>query len=239
MVSDVLVLCTRNRPAEVRNCLDRVRVQTACADPGARRRLQRRRRDRADRRRLSPGWPPARCRAPGPSRDSPASGRGHRRDRPRTIVHFVDDDTVLEPGTSKRSSDLRRRCTGRRSAGSAGSSPISLRTVPSRRRVARARRAGGRGGAAVGSQRAGPHRARVRRSRSTGCPGCAMSYRRAVFETRAAEPGARPGPQRRRRRALVPGAPALAAAHHSLRCASSTASHRRSGAHPSSSCASS
>ena len=28
MVSDVLVLCTRNRPGEVRTCLDTVRVQT-------------------------------------------------------------------------------------------------------------------------------------------------------------------------------------------------------------------
>jgi GT2 family glycosyltransferase len=99
MVSDVLVLCTRNRPAEVRSGLDTVRAQTrvpnrvlvvdssddhATADVVAD---------------LATIWPPTSILEylhVGP-------GLTHQRSvgidaSTEAIVHFVDDDTVLDPG---------------------------------------------------------------------------------------------------------------------------------------------
>src|SRR3954471_11550169 len=99
MVRDVLVLCTRNRPDEVRTCLDTVRVQTHVparvlvvdsSDDDATERLI------AD---LRGNWPV----------DSKLeylrSEPGLTRQRSvgidatdEEIVHFVDDDTVLDVG---------------------------------------------------------------------------------------------------------------------------------------------
>jgi GT2 family glycosyltransferase len=99
MVSDVLVLCTRNRPEEVRTCLDTVRVQTRVpsrvlvvdsSDDDATVGVVRD---------LAGSWPVgsviAHLRAePGVTRQR-AAGIDASTDE---IVHFVDDDTVLDPG---------------------------------------------------------------------------------------------------------------------------------------------
>jgi GT2 family glycosyltransferase len=97
MVSDVLVLCTRNRPAEVRTCLDTVRVQTrvpsrvlvvdSSDDDGTARIVAE----------LEPVWPAGstiqHLRAePGLTRQRSAGIDASGEE----IVHFVDDDTVLD-----------------------------------------------------------------------------------------------------------------------------------------------
>jgi GT2 family glycosyltransferase len=98
-VSDVLVLCTRNRPEEVRTCLDSVRVQTRVpnrvlvvdsSDDDSTERVV------AD---LAPAWPT------GSVLEHLRSEAGTTRQRSvgidastNEIVHFVDDDTVLDLG---------------------------------------------------------------------------------------------------------------------------------------------
>ncbi|HEY5012659.1 MAG TPA: glycosyltransferase [Acidimicrobiia bacterium] len=99
MLSDVLVLCTRNRPTEVRTCLDTVRTQTRL--PG--RVLVVDSSDGTETeqlvRELAATWPDgsviAHLRAePGLTRQRAAGIDATADD----IVHFVDDDTVLDPG---------------------------------------------------------------------------------------------------------------------------------------------
>ena len=99
MLSDVLVLCTRHRPTEVRTCLDTVRTQTRVpsrvlvvdsSDDSDTERLVRE---------LAGTWPAGsmieHLRAePGLTRQR-AAGIDASTDE---IVHFVDDDTVLDPG---------------------------------------------------------------------------------------------------------------------------------------------
>lgn len=99
MLSDVLVLCTRNRPTEVRTCLDTVRTQTRVparvlvvdsSDDAETGQLVRE---------LAATWPDgcaiAHLRAePGLTRQRAAGIDATTDD----IVHFVDDDTVLDPG---------------------------------------------------------------------------------------------------------------------------------------------
>jgi GT2 family glycosyltransferase len=97
-VSDVLLLCTLNRPVEVRTCLESVRVQThvpdrvlvvdASTDDGTRAVVEE----------LATTWPAG-------SLVYHRAERGIIRQRAtgveltsEDIVHFVDDDTVLEPG---------------------------------------------------------------------------------------------------------------------------------------------
>src|SRR5437870_13493141 len=99
MVSDVLVLCTRNRPGEVRTCLETVRVQTrvpshvlvvdSSEDDATMSVVHD----------LAPAWPDGsvieHLRAePGLTRQR-AAGIDASTDE---IVHFVDDDTVLDLG---------------------------------------------------------------------------------------------------------------------------------------------
>jgi GT2 family glycosyltransferase len=97
MVSDVLVLCTRNRPGEVRACLDTVRAQTRvpsrvivvdASDDDETGRIV------AD---LVRAWPTGslierRAAEPGLTRQRSAGIDASDEE----IVHFVDDDTVLD-----------------------------------------------------------------------------------------------------------------------------------------------
>ena len=99
MVSDVLVLCTRNRPGEVRTCLDSVLLQTHVpsrvlvvdsSDDDATERIVAG---------FASSWPA------GSVIEHRSAERGLTRQRSvgidatdEEIVHFVDDDTVLEPG---------------------------------------------------------------------------------------------------------------------------------------------
>jgi GT2 family glycosyltransferase len=99
MVSDVLVLCTRNRPREVRTCLDTVRVQARV--PNRVLVVDSSDDDETERvvRELAGAWPDGsvleHLRAePGLTRQR-AVGIDATADE---IVHFVDDDTVLDPG---------------------------------------------------------------------------------------------------------------------------------------------
>jgi GT2 family glycosyltransferase len=97
-VSDVLLLCTLNRPVEVRTCLESVRAQThvpdrvvvvdASADNATRAVVEE----------LASAWPTG-------SLAYHHAERGIIRQRltgveitAEDIVHFVDDDTLLEPG---------------------------------------------------------------------------------------------------------------------------------------------
>jgi GT2 family glycosyltransferase len=100
MVSDVLVLCTRNRVGEVRTCLGSVRTQTRVpdrvlvvdsSDDDAT--------ERAVADELAPTWPE------GSVIEYQRANPGLTNQRTvgidatvEDIVHFVDDDTVLEPG---------------------------------------------------------------------------------------------------------------------------------------------
>src|SRR4051812_28838576 len=99
MLTDVLVLCTRNRPTEVRTCLATVRAQTRVpnrvlvvdsSDDDVTAVLV------AE---LANSWPE------GAVLEHQRSEPGLTRQRAfgidatsEAIVHFVDDDTVLEPG---------------------------------------------------------------------------------------------------------------------------------------------
>jgi GT2 family glycosyltransferase len=98
-LSDVLVLCTRNRPTEVRTCLETVRVQTRVpnrvlvvdsSDDDATASVVVG---------LATAWPDSsvitylRC-EPGLTRQRAAGIDASTGE----IVHFVDDDTVLDPG---------------------------------------------------------------------------------------------------------------------------------------------
>jgi GT2 family glycosyltransferase len=99
MVTDVLVLCTRNRPGEVRTCLDTVREQSRVpgrvivvdsSDDEETARVV------AD---LTTRWPAGSVvehlrTEPGLTRQRAAGIDASAED----IVHFVDDDTVLDPG---------------------------------------------------------------------------------------------------------------------------------------------
>lgn len=99
MVRDVLVLCTRNRPDEVRTCLDTVRVQTRVptrvlvvdsSDDDATERVV------AD---FGADWPAGsvieHLRAEAGLTRQRSAGIDATREE---IVHFVDDDSVLERG---------------------------------------------------------------------------------------------------------------------------------------------
>jgi GT2 family glycosyltransferase len=97
--TDVLVLCTRNRPDEVRTCLQTVRTQTHVPDRVI---VVDSSDDDATRdvvRELAPEWPHRstlehqRCDPP-LTRQRSAGIDASTED----IVHFIDDDTVLEPG---------------------------------------------------------------------------------------------------------------------------------------------
>jgi len=99
MTSDVLLLCTRNRSGEVRTCLDSVRVQTRVpdrvlvvdsSDDDATAVVV------AD---LATAWPMGsviehRRAEPGLTRQRSEGIDASTEE----IVHFIDDDTVLEPG---------------------------------------------------------------------------------------------------------------------------------------------
>jgi GT2 family glycosyltransferase len=99
VVSDVLVLCTRNRPTEVRTCLETVRMQTRVpnrvlvvdsSDDDATAKVV------AE---LATTWPDDSVIAhqrwdPGLTKQRTAGIDATSEE----IVHFVDDDTVLDPG---------------------------------------------------------------------------------------------------------------------------------------------
>jgi GT2 family glycosyltransferase len=184
MVSDVLVLCTRNRPGEVRTCLDSVRAQTRVpsrvlvvdsSDDDATLSAV------AD---VAKTWPDgsviAHLRAePGLTRQRAAGIDASTEE----IVHFVDDDTVLDLGyiaaVVGAFSDDRDRSLG--GVGGFVTDQPSHRFGPVDTWL-------GLDGAAEGVVLPSGRNVRVFTEPSgpidvEWLPGCAMSYRRAVFET--------------------------------------------------------
>lgn len=184
MVSDVLVLCTRNRPVEVRTCLDTVRVQTRVpnrvlvidsSDDDATMSVV------TD---LASTWPEGSAiehiRAePGLTRQR-AAGIDASTDQ---IVHFVDDDTVLDSGYIAA---IVAVLTDDREGVVGGVGGFVTDQPPHRCRRVDALL--GLDGASEGVVLPSGRNVRVyTESREPigvdWLPGCAMSYRRAVFAT--------------------------------------------------------
>jgi GT2 family glycosyltransferase len=182
MTSDVLLLCTRNRPGEVRTCLDTVRVQTRVPD----RVLVV---DSSDDdatavvvAELAAAWPMGsviehRRAEPGVTRQR-SDGIDATTEE---IVHFVDDDTVLEPGYFAAILDAFERDDDGTLGGVGGfvtdQPPHRLRRVDAWL---------GLDGTAEGMVLPSGRNVRVytepREPMTVDwLPGCAMSYRRAVF----------------------------------------------------------
>ena len=219
MVRDVLVLCTRNRPDEVRTCLDTVRGQTRVptrvlvvdsSDDDATERVV------AD---FRARWPT------GSEIDHLRAEPGLTRQRlagidatEEEIVHFVDDDSVLEPDyidaivddVRERSGRDARRCrrfrhrTSRRTAsaastrGSGSTAAAEGVVLPSGRNV-----------------RVYTEPARADRRRLVA--GLRDVVSPFGVRDRTSQPRCRSRPQRRGRRALVPRPPALASRRRSAR----------------------
>jgi GT2 family glycosyltransferase len=184
MVSDVLVLCTRNRPGEVRTCLDTVREQSrvpgrvlvvdSSDDEETARAV-------AD---LATAWPAGsaiehRRAEPGLTRQRAAGIDASSEE----IVHFVDDDTVLDPGYFAAIVEEFEADHNGALGGVGGfvtdQPPHEFRAVDAWL---------GLDGAAEGVVLPSGRNVRVytepREPMAVDwLPGCAMSYRRAVFET--------------------------------------------------------
>ena len=183
MLSNVLVLCTRNRPLEVRTCLDTVRVQTLVpnrvlvvdsSNDGTTEQLV------AE---LASTWPAEselgyqRC-EPGTTRQRSA-GIDATTDE---IVHFIDDDTVLEPGYFAA---IIEEFTNDRDGTVGGVGGFVTDQPPHRFRRVDAWL--GLDGAAQGVVLPSGRGVRVYDRPAAPIavdwlPGCAMSYRRAVFD---------------------------------------------------------
>ena len=184
MVSNVLVLCTRNRPLEVRTCLDTVRAQTLVpnrvlvvdsSDDETTEHLVTE---------LARSWPSEsalayqRC-EPGTTRQRSAGIDVTTDD----IVHFVDDDTVLEPGYFAA---IIAEFTGDRDGTVGGVGGFVTDQPP--HRFGRVDAWLGLDGAAQGAVLPSGRNVRVYDRPAAPIavdwlPGCAMSFRRAVFDT--------------------------------------------------------
>jgi GT2 family glycosyltransferase len=195
MLSDVLVLCTRNRPTEVRTCLATVRTQTRVPD----RVVVVDSSDGAETEQLvtelATTWPDGsvitHLRAePGLTRQRAAGIDATTAD----IVHFVDDDTVLDPGYFAAIVATFEADSGGRVGGVGG-----FVTDQPAHRFRRVDALLGLDSAAEGVVLASGRNVRVY-SEPPGpldvdwLSGCAMSYRRAVFA--AERPNIALGPDR-------------------------------------------
>ena len=216
MVSDVLVLCTRNRPGEVRTCLDTVRVQTRVpsrvlvvdsSDDDATVSVV------SD---LAGSWPVgsviAHLRAePGVTRQRAAGIDATTEE----IVHFVDDDTVLEPGYIAA---IVAEFAADRDGVLGGVGGFVTDQPPHRFRRVDAWL--GLDGAAEGVVLPSGRNVRYtepRADRRRLVAGLRDVVPPRGVRDRTPEPRARPRSQRRGRRALVPRAPALASRRHAAR----------------------
>ena len=184
MASDVLVLCTRNRPGEVRTCLDSVRVQTRVptrvlvVDSSENDETERIVAD------LAGSWPT------GSVLEHRSAQRGLPRQRSvgidetaEEIVHFVDDDTVLEADYIRAIVDT---FTGDESGALGGVGGFVTNQPPHRFRPVDVWL--GLDSATEGVVLPSGRNVRIYEEPTNAIevdwlPGCAMSYRRSVFAT--------------------------------------------------------